>query len=296
MTTEISTSMQSVWNTIIPNITLATMEQKVAKQLNFYKAVTTTTNGESDYKSFVASALCEYDDHTLADKWCRITKSTTVSVHKIKDNYQDTGKVFLYVAFASQITTGCTVQIFNYDPTLIGECINDAIEMSYPELSRPYDDKSTTTPSSAPYYCWIPTGIKLVQKVEVGLDSTDQGNWIPVDFEIVYVNSVALIKLVNYQYQGSLLRIAGVGVLGSYTLTSQASSLAIPEEWIRPLVFAACYNLFTRISSSISSNDNKELLAMADKYYKEYSLQKVIHAISHYNPQGNKQFEVISEG
>jgi hypothetical protein len=278
------------------NISLATLEVKVARHTSFYESVLVTTDGDAGGKDFISTSLAKYEDGSLAGKWYRITQSTTVKTGVIKNNFSEEGKITLYDAFGAAIVEGSTVQLFSFDPAIIAECINDAIEMSYPELSKAYDDRATTTPTTAPYYCTIPTGIKRVQRVEVGFDSTDQGNWLPLDFEEVFSGTplVKKLKLINYQYQGSMLRIAGVGVIGAYT--TLASTLDIPEEWVRPLVLGACYNLYTRLASGLSNNDSKEADVIATKFNKEYMLQKAIRATAHFNDSAQKQFEVISEG
>ena len=127
----------------MPNMTLSEMEILVARKMGIYDSITVTADGAADGLDLYSTGLCAYADNSLFNKWARVTQSTTVVVLQIAENWRELGQLKFYKPFGAKIVATSTVEIFNYNPEDMDRCINEAIEMCFPELCMPVQDKTT---------------------------------------------------------------------------------------------------------------------------------------------------------
>ena len=279
-------------------ITLSAMEALLAKQFNFYEAPVVTAAGDADGKSFTAASLLRYGDGDLTGKWYRISQTvnavTTTKTGQVKDNID--GKVMIHDPFGAIIGTTATVVLYPHNPDRLDDCINDAIVLLFPELSKLYDSKTVTVPDTATRYISVPTGIRRVITVSRSPSTTDNGDWYPEDFDIVESASGSPavtgphISFIRDISAGTLLRIIGIGILGAYT-SSVASTVDIPEEWVTTVVYQAIVQMYLRMKGSVSSMDSKEIDGILKIFTQQVTLMKTLKATSGANVRDKMQFD-----
>ncbi|MBC8273525.1 MAG: hypothetical protein H8E40_00935 [Chloroflexi bacterium] len=125
--------------------TLLTLREKVGKKVAAYNEITTTTAGESDGTTIVSTDLMRFEDDVLAGNWVKITTGSTLETRQIEHNYTPSGTVKVYKPFTAQIATAMTAEIYDFNPTDLDDCINDAIADAYPDICKPIRDYSLVT-------------------------------------------------------------------------------------------------------------------------------------------------------
>ncbi len=122
--------------------TLLTLRTKVGKQVSAYKEFTTTTAGGSDFYTLISTEFADYEDDSLKNKYVKMTSGDTLETRRIEFNQSPTGTIKVYRPFTAQIATGKTVELYDFDPDDLVDCINDAIAAAYPVISKPVRDYS----------------------------------------------------------------------------------------------------------------------------------------------------------
>jgi len=120
--------------------TLLTFRQRPLRSIGSLVTGTTSSAGAADGSTIVATSLKEYPDSTLKGWYVKTTSGSTQATKRIEDNDQDTGTVRVYSAFAAQIATAVTFELFSFDPANITTFINEAIDDAYPALCKPVID------------------------------------------------------------------------------------------------------------------------------------------------------------
>ncbi len=118
------------------SVTLATLRQRVCREVGSWKEVTTTSAGDADFTTLVSTAFADYPDSSLKDKYVKVTSGTTKETRKIEDNQSPTGTIKVYRPFSAQIATAMTVELHDFDPDNFTSFINKAVRDAYPELCK----------------------------------------------------------------------------------------------------------------------------------------------------------------
>ena len=121
--------------------TLATLRERVAREVGGYRSFTTTAAGEASGKYLTCTSL-DYDDDALKDKWVIITSGVTKVTRKIKNNFYSEGFIYPYVSFGAQIATSVTFEIHDTNPDDYTHFINQAIRDSYPFICQEVRDST----------------------------------------------------------------------------------------------------------------------------------------------------------
>jgi len=249
------------------NITLATFEQAVARKLGLYHAFKVTTEGGNNFDNFMATECKRYSNNVLWNKWVRVVRDVAFD-RQIKANGQERGEIFFYEPYTQKIVVDDTAEITNYSMADIDRCINEAIEMCFPELNTPVQDKTLEVSSTSMYHL-VPSNIRIIQRVEIGGDitETNDSTWIRCDWEEHWISGVKYISVDSFA-SGCKIRISGLATYGEYT--TPASVLDFPIEWKRVITYGAVYNILTQYIN-MSGNDSKELAAIANLFVKEHN-------------------------
>jgi len=124
----------------MPNVTLATLRERVCREAGLWKEYITTSDGSTGLETLISTRFADWEDGSLGNKHVLITGSTSTGLvgewRKIQGNESPLGIIHPYRNFSAQVPTTSTVELMDFEPDGIHNFINQTIRDAYPALSK----------------------------------------------------------------------------------------------------------------------------------------------------------------
>jgi len=121
---------------------LEVIRRGIMHELGGLLELATTSTGDSGGNTFVSTAIGEYPDDYLKDKFCLLQGSNTR--RRIIGNTQSSGTGLVRPEFAAQVASSTDLEIFDLDPDWITQEVNQQILNLFPAICVVVEDESIT--------------------------------------------------------------------------------------------------------------------------------------------------------
>ena len=251
--------------------TAKTMRQSVSKEVGSPIIDTTTAAGEADGSTLVCSALAEYEDDALKDKFVLVSGAR----RKIKSNTSQSGTVLVVPSFAAQVDNETDFEIHDIDPDWIKSEINQAIKDIFSDLCQVIEDESVETVSGT-YEYDMPAAFDGDAWQLYLEPATDTNPWI---------------KLLDWRYEnGKLrfdypliaerkLRIIGIGYLSTVDADDDTTELDEPK--IGAVYAAAILGIYRKLAAAEVGTGSERYQYEIGRWERETEIRKERYRTEH---------------